>query len=74
MLPKKPSLEEGLLKKIRDGDGDINGLKELAEEYNIQLRELINPIKKLYEKNLITGIEKRNGEMKLVIVMNPKKR
>jgi DNA-binding MarR family transcriptional regulator len=67
MVEGQRPLEEAILQMIKDGKGSIDGLKELAKEYNITVGELTEPIKKLSEKNMITVLETDEGSIKLFI-------
>ena len=63
-------IEEALIQLIKDGKGDVAGLKELANKYNITVGELTEPIKKLSEKNMINVMV--NAEGNYILTMREK--
>ena len=54
---EQTSLEDAIIQKIKEGNGDIHGMKELAERFDPEPGRLTYVIKKLYVNKKIKGVK-----------------
>ncbi len=67
MVVQRTSLEEAILQKIKEGNGDINGMIELSERFEPAPGQLTYILKKFYLNKRIIGIKTSEGQLKLII-------